>query len=135
MYTINAFVYHVHVVWFDCFIRICDWILKTYPLGTSKRLKILTIFSQNWVFWNIWIKQLLSCLAVKFHTKSFFLLGGMGDYIRLTKCAQKVGFPRSGHIIMFMINLLNWLSDACSTDSNRLDIGLQTLTCLLNTTV
>ena len=38
---------------------------------------------------------------MKFHTKSFFLVGDMDDYIRLTnvpKTGQKVGFPKSSHI-------------------------------------
>ena len=31
------------------------------------------------IFLHIWIKQLLNLFAVKFHTKSFFLLGDMDD--------------------------------------------------------
>jgi len=51
-------------------------------------------------FMHIWVKQLLNLLAMKFHTKSFFFLGDMDDYIyyQTDRCAQKVGFPRSGHI-------------------------------------
>jgi len=57
---------------------------KTYLLATSKLLTKVSWKSNNLVFWNIWVKQLLNFLAVKFHTKSCFLLGDMDDYIRLT---------------------------------------------------
>jgi len=43
----------------------------------------------NQVFLHIWIKQLLNLLAVKFHTKSFFLLGDMDDYINVPKGKTK----------------------------------------------
>ena len=32
-------------------------------------------------------------IAVKFHTESFFFLGHIDDYIRMTHCAKKVSFP------------------------------------------
>ena len=54
---------------------------KTCLLGTSKlfektQLKILMVF-----ILHIWIKQLLNLLRLKFHTKSFFFLGDMYDYM------------------------------------------------------
>jgi len=38
---------------------------------------------------HIWIKQLLHLLALKFHTKSFFFLGDMDDYIRSTDVPKR----------------------------------------------
>jgi len=47
---------------------------------------------------HILIKQLLSFVAVKFETYNSILLGDTVVFIPLSRCAQKVGFPRSGHI-------------------------------------
>ena len=54
-------------------------------------------FFQYQFLLHILIKQLLSFLSVKFETYHSFLLGGMVVFIPPGRCAQKVGFPRSGH--------------------------------------
>jgi len=69
---------------------ICDWILKTYYLNTSKlfeetQLKI-SFYKINFILH--FTKQLLNLFAVNFHTKSFFFLGDMDDCIRLTNVAK-----------------------------------------------
>ena len=60
---------------------------KTIHLGTCKicgnaQLKISAIFLKLTFFLHILIEQLLSLLAVKFHTHSFFILGDILNYIR-----------------------------------------------------
>jgi len=57
---------------------------KTYLLGTSKVSKnsvenLCNHFKIKLL--HVLIRQLLKLLAVKFHTKIFFFLGGMDDYI------------------------------------------------------
>ena len=59
---------------------------KTIHLGTCKicgnsQLKISVVFLKL-IFLHILIKQLLSLLAVKLHTDSFFFLGDILNYIR-----------------------------------------------------
>jgi len=81
--------------------------LENQPFGHKQtfaktQLKIFTI---KFIL-HIWIKQLLNLLAVKFHTKSFFFLGDMDDYIRLTPCAKKVGFPKHDHKFTVIKNIL-----------------------------
>jgi len=69
---------------------VCDRILENLPFGHKQtfekaQLKIFTSFL-NIFFFQI---QLLSFLAVKFHTKNFFFLGDMDDYIRLTDVPKR----------------------------------------------
>ena len=62
-------------------------------LSENSIKKIIVLFSNKVPFLQIWIKQLLKILAMKFHTKSFFFLEEMNDFIRPNQCIQKVGFP------------------------------------------
>ena len=57
---------------------ICDPILENHTFGYIQNLWECSI--EN--FFHILIKQLLSLLAVKFHTHSFFILGDILNYIR-----------------------------------------------------
>ena len=73
---------------------ICDQILENLPFGHKQnfektQLKIFTILFKIKFFLHIWIKQVLNLLAVKFHTNSFFFLGDMDDYIRLTNVPKR----------------------------------------------
>ena len=56
------------------------------------------MFFQYQILLHILIKQPLSFLALKFETYNSFLLGEMVAFIPPSRCAQKVGFPRSSHI-------------------------------------
>ena len=92
-----------------CHIEVSGWIItntiisfppwyvtgswKTYLLGTSKLwenlIENLLIFSNKAFSFQIWIKQLLNLLGMKFHTKSFFFLGDMDDCIRPTNVPKR----------------------------------------------
>ena len=67
-------------------IDICDPILENHTSGHMQNLWEFSIenFSDflKLIFLHILIKQLLSLLAVKFHTHSFFYLGDILNYIR-----------------------------------------------------
>ena len=74
---------------------------KTYLFGTKQasgqRIRTFPIVFQYQFLLHILIKQLLSFVAVKFETYNSILLGDTVVFIPLGRCAQKVGFPRSGH--------------------------------------
>ena len=74
---------------------------KTYLVGTKEASgqsnQTIQIVFQCQFLLHILIKQILSFVAVKFETYNSFLLGDMVVFIPLGRCAQKVGFPRSGH--------------------------------------
>ena len=75
---------------------------KTYLVGTKQALgqsnQSFQIVCQCQFLLHILKKQTLSFFAVKFETYNSFLLGDMVVFVPLGRCAQKVGFPRSGHI-------------------------------------
>ena len=64
----------------------------------DKAIKLFRNFFQCQFLLHILIKQLLSFLSVKFEIYHSFLLGDMVVFIPPGRCAQKVSFPRSGHI-------------------------------------
>ena len=75
---------------------------KTYLVGTKQasgqsNQTFQIAFQCQFLLHNL-MKQILSFAAVKFETKNSFLLGDMVVFIPLGRCAQKVGFPISGHI-------------------------------------
>ena len=76
---------------------------KTYLVGTKQASgqsnQTFQIAFQCQFLLHILIKQILSFVALKFETYNSFLLGDMVVFIPQGRCAQKVGFPRSGHIL------------------------------------
>ena len=75
---------------------------KTYLIGikqaSGQSNQTFQIAFQCQFLLHILIKQILSFVAVKFESYNSFLLGDTVVFIPLGRCAQKVGFPRSGHI-------------------------------------
>ena len=71
----------------------------------DKAVKVFRYFSTPIVI--ALIKQLISFLAVKFEPCNSFLLGDTVVFIPPGGCAQKVGFPRSGHKWRIWLNLKN----------------------------
>jgi len=75
----------------------CDRILENLPIGHKQtlaktQLKIYAMILKLQIFLHILIMQLLKLLAVKFHTKSFFFLGDMDDYIGPTNVPKRQVF-------------------------------------------
>ena len=97
----------LHITLVGIRITNCDQILENLPCWHKtnfrlKQLKFSDIFQYQFLF-HIFIKQLLSFLAVNFETYSSFLLGDTAVFIPPGRCAQKVGFPKSGHNFCFKL--------------------------------